>query len=69
METARRHAAAKGLDVDYRVGFGERLPVANDQFEVAYCCDVLEHVSNLDAVISEAARALKPGGIFPLRHH
>jgi 2-polyprenyl-3-methyl-5-hydroxy-6-metoxy-1,4-benzoquinol methylase len=25
---------------------------------------VLEHVSNLDAVISEAARALKPGGFF-----
>jgi 2-polyprenyl-6-hydroxyphenyl methylase / 3-demethylubiquinone-9 3-methyltransferase len=31
---------------------------------LAYCCDVLEHVSNLDAVISETARALKPGGIF-----
>jgi 2-polyprenyl-6-hydroxyphenyl methylase/3-demethylubiquinone-9 3-methyltransferase len=68
IETARRHAAANGLDVDYRVGFGERLPVADDHFEVAYCCDVLEHVSNLDAVISEAARP-EAGGIFPLRHH
>jgi hypothetical protein len=35
--------------VDYRVGFGERLPVADDEFDLVYCCDVLEHVSDLDA--------------------
>ncbi len=64
METARRHAAGNGLDLDYRVGFGERLPVADDEFELVYCCDVLEHVSELDAVISETARALKPGRFF-----
>ena len=64
IETARRHAAANGLDLDYRVGFGERLPVADDEFDLAYCCDVLEHVSDLDAVVRETARALKPGGFF-----
>lgn len=64
IKTARRHAAAVGLDVDYRVGFGERLPVADEEFDLAYSCDVLEHVSDLDAVISETARALKPEGIF-----
>jgi len=64
IETARRHAAANGLDLDYRVGFGERLPVADDEFDLAYSCDVLEHVSDLDAVISETARALEPGGFF-----
>jgi 2-polyprenyl-6-hydroxyphenyl methylase/3-demethylubiquinone-9 3-methyltransferase len=64
IETARRHATATGLDVDYRVGSGEQLPVAGGEFDLAYCCDVLEHVSDLDAVISETARALKPEGIF-----
>ena len=64
IETARRHAAATGLDVDYRVGTGEQLPVADGEFDLAYCCDVLEHVSDLDAVISETARVLKPEGIF-----
>jgi SAM-dependent methyltransferase len=29
-----------------------------------YCCDVLEHVSDLDRVISETARLLKPGGLY-----
>jgi len=64
IETARRHAAATGLDVDYRVGTGEQLPVADGEFDLAYCCDVLEHVADLDAVVSETARVLKPEGIF-----
>ena len=64
IETARRHATATGLDIDYRVGTGERLPVAVGEFHFVYCCDVLEHVSDLDAVISETSRALQPRGIF-----
>jgi 2-polyprenyl-6-hydroxyphenyl methylase / 3-demethylubiquinone-9 3-methyltransferase len=31
---------------------------------LACCCDVLEHVSDLDRVISETARVLKPGGVY-----
>jgi 2-polyprenyl-6-hydroxyphenyl methylase / 3-demethylubiquinone-9 3-methyltransferase len=64
IETARRHATATGLDVDYWVGTGEQLPMADGEFDLAYCCDVLEHVADLDAVISETARVLKPEGIF-----
>ena len=61
---ARGHAAARGLDIDYRVGPGERLPVPDSGFDLAYCCDVLEHVSDLDRVVSEAARVLKPDGLY-----
>jgi 2-polyprenyl-6-hydroxyphenyl methylase/3-demethylubiquinone-9 3-methyltransferase len=64
IDTARRHAAATGVDVEYRVGTGERLPVKDCEFDVAYCCDVLEHVSDIEAVTSETARALKPEGVF-----
>ena len=62
--TARRHAAATGLDVGYAVAVGERLPLADSCAELAYCCDVLEHVADLDRVIAETARVLKPGGIY-----
>ena len=64
IETARRHAAAAGLRIDYRVGAGEDLPVEDAGFDVVYCCDVLEHVSSVDRVIAETARALKPGGLY-----
>jgi 2-polyprenyl-6-hydroxyphenyl methylase / 3-demethylubiquinone-9 3-methyltransferase len=61
---ARAHAAARGLSIDYRVGSGEQLPAQDEAFDLAYCCDVLEHVSDLDRVISETARVLKPGGLY-----
>jgi 2-polyprenyl-6-hydroxyphenyl methylase / 3-demethylubiquinone-9 3-methyltransferase len=61
---ARAHAAAGGLAIDYRVGAGEHLPAADASADVVYCVDVLEHVTDLDAVISETARVLKPGGLY-----
>jgi 2-polyprenyl-6-hydroxyphenyl methylase/3-demethylubiquinone-9 3-methyltransferase len=61
---ARAHAAGRGLHIAYRVGTGEELPVPDAAYDVAYCCDVLEHVSDLNRVISETARALKPGGLY-----
>lgn len=64
IETARRHAAVSGLPIDYRAGSGENLPVADGEFDLAYCCDVLEHVSDLEAVLRETSRALNPAGIF-----
>jgi 2-polyprenyl-6-hydroxyphenyl methylase / 3-demethylubiquinone-9 3-methyltransferase len=64
IEAARRHAAASSLKIDYRVGAGEQLPVEDGMFDVAYCCDVLEHVQDLDRVLSETARVLKPGGLY-----
>lgn len=64
IEAARTHAAASSLNIDYRVGAGEQLPLEDGMVDVAYCCDVLEHVSDLDRVISETARVLKPGGLY-----
>jgi 2-polyprenyl-6-hydroxyphenyl methylase / 3-demethylubiquinone-9 3-methyltransferase len=61
---ARRHAAERGLRIDYRVGAGEELPVPDASFGLACCCDVLEHVTDVDRVIGEVARVLEPGGLF-----
>lgn len=64
LATARAHALQSGLDINYLTGVGEQLPFADATFDIVYCCDVLEHVSNLAQVISEIARVLKAGGIF-----
>lgn len=61
---ARAHAAGGGLDIRYDVGVGEALPYADDAFDAVVCVDVLEHVADLDKVIAEVARVLKPGGVF-----
>lgn len=62
--TARRHAAAGGLAVDYLIGSGEHLPVGDACADAVYCVDVLEHVADLDAVVAETARVLRPGGLY-----
>ena len=64
IDAARAHAAGRGLRIDYRVGAGEELPVPDTAFDVACCCDVLEHVSDVDRVITETARVLEPGGLY-----
>jgi len=64
LETARDHAASMGLGIDYRAGTGEQLPLEDASVDIACCVDVLEHVNNLEAVIAETARVLRPDGVY-----
>ena len=64
LATARAHAAGAGLDVEYLEGSGEQLPLPDQSVDIACCVDVLEHVNDLDAVIAETSRVLRPGGVY-----
>jgi 2-polyprenyl-6-hydroxyphenyl methylase / 3-demethylubiquinone-9 3-methyltransferase len=64
LDAARRHAAEAGLSIDYRQATGEALPFVDATFDVVYCCDVLEHVTDVARVIGESARVLKAGGVY-----
>jgi len=64
LEAARRHATDAGLSIGYEAGVAEDLPFPDSSFDAVYCCDVLEHVEDLDRVVAEAARVLKPGGTY-----
>ncbi len=61
---ARAHAEATGLDIRYRVGTGEDLRDEDASFDAVVCVDVLEHVADLDRVLGQVARVLRPGGLF-----
>jgi 2-polyprenyl-6-hydroxyphenyl methylase / 3-demethylubiquinone-9 3-methyltransferase len=61
---AHRHATRSGLQIDYREAFAEELPFADASFDLACCCDVLEHVRDVNRVLAETARILKPGGLY-----
>ena len=64
LAAARAHAATQGLAIDYRHGRGDALPFPDASFDIVTCCDVLEHVDDLEATIAEISRVLRPGGIF-----
>lgn len=64
VETAKNHAKAGGLNIQYDQGTGEELPYPDNFFDCVFCCDVLEHVRDLPKVISEISRVLKTNGIF-----
>jgi len=64
IEAARAHAATEGHAITYDIGVGEALPYDDAAFDAVVCVDVLEHVQDLPAVMAEAARVLRPGGVF-----
>ena len=61
---ARAHAREQGISIDYRVGDGEAIPIADQSVDVVVCVDVLEHVADLERVLDEIVRVIKPGGFF-----
>ena len=64
IEAAKNHAEKKSLNIDYQQGFAEDMPYEDSSFEVVVCVDVLEHVSDLEKVITEIRRVLKESGWF-----
>ncbi len=64
IDAARAHARATGLRIGYDVGVGEALPYGDADFDAVVCVDVLEHVADLQKVMAEIARVLRPGGLF-----
>jgi len=64
LDAARQHAARENLTIEYRQASGESIPFDASSFDVVICCDVLEHVADLEKTIREVARVLKPSGMF-----
>lgn len=64
LNAARAHANKSGLNIEYIESVGEKLPFDAARFDIVCCCDVLEHVDNLDIIIAEISRVLKPGGLL-----
>ena len=63
IEAARQHAAAGGLQVDYRCVAVEQ--IAHDaagEFDAVTCLEMLEHVPDPASIVAACAAALRPGG-------
>ncbi|MGC2412452.1 MAG: bifunctional 2-polyprenyl-6-hydroxyphenol methylase/3-demethylubiquinol 3-O-methyltransferase UbiG [Stellaceae bacterium] len=62
--TARAHALASGLAIDYRVADIEALARAGERFDVVLALEIVEHVADRDAFFAALGTLVKPGGVF-----
>ena len=60
IEAARAHAAASGLEIDYRIGSAADLEAG--AYDAVVCTEVLEHAAEPAALIGQAAALLAAGG-------
>ena len=64
ISTARRHAEAQGLAIDYRAARVEELRAAQERFDAAVCLEVVEHVPDVAGFLSVVADLIKPDGMI-----
>ena len=64
VDAAGRVAAQLGVDAEYVVGDGRRLPFPDASFDVVFSYSVLQHLAKEDVrvVVAEIRRVLRPGG-------
>jgi SAM-dependent methyltransferase len=62
VELTRQRLAAHGLRSDVRVGDAERLPFADESFDLVYSWGVLHHSPDTARAVDEVWRVLRPGG-------
>jgi SAM-dependent methyltransferase len=68
LDIARGEAAARGLEnLDYHVGSVYELPFPDACFDVAYAHQVLQHLGERSAALSEMLRVVRPGGLVAVR--
>lgn len=60
---ARAEAANRNIkNIDFQIADAQKLPFADNTFDIVHCHAVLVHVLNAEKVLSEMRRVCKPGG-------
>ncbi|HEY4342418.1 MAG TPA: bifunctional 2-polyprenyl-6-hydroxyphenol methylase/3-demethylubiquinol 3-O-methyltransferase UbiG [Steroidobacteraceae bacterium] len=63
LESARLHAAERGITIDYRLLSAEALAAAEPaSFDIVTCMEMVEHVPDPASIVRSMATLLRPGG-------
>ena len=62
IEIAQERAAAAGVDIDFRLGPAESLPLGDASCDVVLAFDSMDHWSDVGGGLAEVRRVLRPGG-------
>lgn len=63
-EMAQQTAEHEGLSIVHKAAPAEELGLEDAEFDLAYYADTFEISPDLDRVVGQAARVLKPGGVL-----
>lgn len=64
LELARRRAAERSLEVKFTLGTATNIPWPDASVDVCIMLELLEHVTDWQSCLDEAARIVKPGGLL-----
>ena len=65
-ERRLRAAAPAGVDLEFKSGELDALPLADDEVDGATAAMVLHHLTGLDAALGDMHRVIKPGGALTI---
>lgn len=66
INAAALHAAATGIEIDYRACRAEDVLATGETFDIVFLLEVVEHVPDVPAFVDMAAKLLAPGGLMIL---
>ena len=64
LELARKNFANEGYALTLCKSDATRIPFPDGYFDCVYSFGVIHHIPDVDAVVAEIRRVLKPGGVF-----
>ena len=64
IETTRQHLSLYGLESNLQRTDAEDLPFEDNFFDLVYSWGVIHHSENIEKIINEISRVLRPGGQF-----